>query len=93
MNVTDSDVFIDPDNNVELVTVSKNVTNFDTTNLTNTTTLIRNDGGDLDDVNIIFVLFKAIFISFIILSAILGNMLVIVSVMRNRRLRWVDLAK
>lgn len=81
MNLTDGDVFI-VNNNVELVTVYKNLTNFDTTNLTNTTTLIRND-----DVNILFVLFKAIFISFIILAAILGNMLVIVSVMRNRRLR------
>ncbi|KAL5284643.1 Htr4.2 family protein [Megaselia abdita] len=85
MNLTDSDVFIV--NNVELVTVYKNLTNFDTTNLTtNTTTtkLIRND-----DVNIVFILFKAIFISFIILAAILGNMLVIVSVMRNRRLRVI----
>lgn len=53
------------------------------------------DAGDLDDVSMsttvstIVVLVKALIIGFIILAAIFGNMLVIVSVMQHRRLRYV----
>lgn len=53
----------------------------------------ESDVGDRDDVSvasmvsILVVLGKALIIGFIILAAIFGNMLVIVSVMQHRRLR------
>lgn len=43
--------------------------------------------GEADSAHLTFVIVKCFIIGFIILAAILGNMLVIVSVMRHRKLR------
>lgn len=43
--------------------------------------------GEADGAHLTFVIVKCFIIGFIILAAILGNMLVIVSVMRHRKLR------
>lgn len=45
------------------------------------------DAGEADSAHLTFVIVKCFIIGFIILAAILGNMLVIVSVMRHRKLR------
>ncbi|KAH8417861.1 hypothetical protein KR222_007326 [Zaprionus bogoriensis] len=46
-------------------------------------------GGEADNAHLTFVVVKCFIIGFIILAAILGNMLVIVSVMRHRKLRII----
>lgn len=45
------------------------------------------EAGEADSAHLTFVIVKCFIIGFIILAAILGNMLVIVSVMRHRKLR------
>lgn len=64
---------------------SFNVNDFIESNLST----LNGSDGDVVDSPIILLLVKCFIIGFIILAAIFGNMLVIVSVMQHRKLRWV----
>lgn len=52
------------------------------------TALADNDSDTFDQLQVLLVVVKCFIIGFIILAAILGNMLVIVSVMQHRKLRY-----